>query len=55
MVVMLTTLMQPVVDGVSHSQILAVRIRLFLNAVEEFEMPMRRKKQTMGSQTLLNQ
>jgi hypothetical protein len=44
MVVMMTTLLQPAVEGESHARILGLRIRIFLNAVEEFERPLRKKK-----------
>jgi hypothetical protein len=44
MVVLLTTIMQPTVEGKSHQDILELRTRLFMNAVEEFERPLRRKK-----------
>jgi hypothetical protein len=44
MVVLLTTIMQPTVEGESHQDILELRTRLFMNAVEEFERPLRRKK-----------
>ena len=44
MVVVLTTIMQPVVDGEGYREILQLRTRLFLNAVEEFEKPLRKKK-----------
>ena len=46
MVIMFTTVLQPAVEGENHSKILAVRVRLFLNAVAEFEAPLRaRRKQ----------
>jgi len=41
MVLMLTTLLQPAVEGEVHANILALRIRLFLNSVEEFDKPLR--------------
>jgi hypothetical protein len=45
MVVLLTTIMQPTVESESHQDILEpLRTRLFMNAVEEFERPLRRKK-----------
>ena len=44
MVVMLTTILQPSIEGESHGRILALRIRMFLNAVEDFELPMRKSK-----------
>jgi hypothetical protein len=37
-------MMQPVVHGASHKQILEIRIRLFMNALEDFERPLRKKK-----------
>ena len=48
MVLMMTTFLQPAVKGEAHSKILGVRVRLFLSALEEFEIPMRRKKQKKG-------
>ena len=44
MILMLTTILQPGVQGQSHARILSLRVRLFLSALEEFEVPMRRKK-----------
>ena len=44
MVLMMMTLLQPVVQGESHAKILRIRIRLFLSALEDFKIPMRRKK-----------
>jgi hypothetical protein len=44
MVVLLTTIMQPTVEGESHQDILELRRRLFMNAVEEFERSFRRRK-----------
>lgn len=44
MVIMITTIMQPVVNGEPQKEILEVRIRLFLNALEDFERPLRKKK-----------
>jgi hypothetical protein len=44
MVVLLTATMQPTVEGKSHRDILELRTRLFMNAVEELERPIRRKK-----------
>jgi hypothetical protein len=44
MVVILTTIMQPTVEGKFHRDILELRTRLFMNAVKEFERPLRRKK-----------
>jgi hypothetical protein len=44
MVVLLTTLMQPGVEGESHLDILELRTRLFLNAVEDFEKPLCKKR-----------
>jgi hypothetical protein len=44
MVVLLATLMQPSLEGDSHCDILELRTRLFMNAVEDFEKPLRRKK-----------
>ena len=44
MVLMLTTMLQPSVDGVSHANILSLRIRIFLNNLEAFDAPLRRKK-----------
>jgi hypothetical protein len=44
MVMMLTTILQPKVDGEKHALILAIRIRLFLNAVADFEAPLREYK-----------
>jgi hypothetical protein len=41
MVVMITTILQPSVSGEAHSRILALRVRLFLNAVERMHKPMR--------------
>ena len=41
MVLMMTTLLQPAVEGESHTEILRVRIRMFLSALENFEIPMR--------------
>ena len=49
MVLMMTTLLQPAVKGEAHSRILGVRVRLFLSVLEEFEIPMRRKKQSNTS------
>jgi hypothetical protein len=44
MVVLLTTTMQSTVEGESHQDILELRTRLFMNAGEEFERPLRRKE-----------
>jgi hypothetical protein len=44
MVVLLTTILQPTVEGESHQDILELRTRLFMDAVEEFKRPLRRKK-----------
>lgn len=44
MVMMLTTVLQPAVEGEKHSRILSVRVRLFLSAVAEFEAPLRMMK-----------
>jgi hypothetical protein len=41
MVVMLTTILQPCVNGKEHSDILALRVRMFLNSVERFDKPLR--------------
>jgi hypothetical protein len=43
MVVMLTTLLQPKVDGQAHYYVLHLRIRIFLSCIEEFDKPLRRK------------
>ena len=45
MVMMLTMILQPSIDGAPHGEILALRIRMFLSALEEFEIPMRRAKE----------
>jgi hypothetical protein len=44
MVILLTTLMQPSVNGEEHKDILELRTRIFLNAVDDFERPLRKKK-----------
>jgi hypothetical protein len=44
MVILLTTLMQPSVNGEDHKDILELRTRIFLNAVDDFERPLRKKK-----------
>jgi hypothetical protein len=44
MVVLLTTLMQPGVEGESHQGILELRTRLFLNAVKDFQKPLQKKR-----------
>ena len=44
LVIMLTTILQPTISGELHANVLALRIRMFLNAVEEFEKPLRKKK-----------
>lgn len=41
MVLMMTTFLQPVIEGQSHADILSLRVRMFLNAVDVFENPMR--------------
>jgi hypothetical protein len=43
-VVLITTLMQPGVEGESHRDILELRTLLFLNAVEDFEKPLQKKR-----------
>jgi hypothetical protein len=43
MVVMFTTLMQPAIEGEKHAKMIALRVRLFLNAVVEFEANMKKK------------
>ena len=44
MVLMLTTILQPSFDGESHSRILSLRIRMFLNNLEKFDAPLRRRR-----------
>jgi hypothetical protein len=46
MVVMFTTLMQPAIEGEKHAEMIALRVRLFLNAVVEFESNMKKKTTT---------
>jgi hypothetical protein len=41
MVMMLTTILQPGVDGWAHSNILSLRIRLFLSCFDRFDKPLR--------------
>jgi hypothetical protein len=43
MVVMFTTLMQPAIEGEKHAKMIALRVRLCLNAVVEFEANMKKK------------
>jgi hypothetical protein len=45
MVMMFTTLLQPAVEGGKHAEILALRIRLFMNATVQFEAPLQKKNQ----------
>jgi hypothetical protein len=46
MVVMFTTLMQPAIEGEKHAEMIALRVCLFLNAVVEFEVNMKKKNET---------
>jgi hypothetical protein len=41
MVLMMTTILQPAVEGEPHGIILALRVRMFLNAFQDMEMPLR--------------
>jgi hypothetical protein len=51
MVVFLTTIVQPTVEGKSHQDILELRPRLFMNAIEELEIPLRSKKDLQMKKT----
>jgi hypothetical protein len=44
MVVMFTTLMQPAIEGEKHAKKIALRVCLFLNALVEFEVNMKKMK-----------
>lgn len=50
MLMMLATILQPAVSGESHSKILALRVRLFLSALEEFDEPLRKKIPKKGKE-----
>ena len=43
MVIMMTTALQPAVEGQSHAEMLSVRTKIFLSALEDFEKPLRAK------------
>jgi hypothetical protein len=53
MVVLLTTIMQPTVQGKSHRDILELRTRLFMNALEEFKRPSRKKPKLPNPKPIL--
>jgi hypothetical protein len=44
MVLMLTTMLQPRIEGDAHADILALRVRLFLSNVEAFDSHLRKRK-----------
>jgi hypothetical protein len=49
MVLMFTTLLQPAVEGEKHAEMVALRIRLFMNATVAFEGPLQKKKRNKNT------